>query len=212
MLRAELVRAQTYRAELALPDPDDRPDRDLRLETLGRALAGELPLLVTAQRHQDILAALRVADEFDLKIVLDGAAEAYVVTDAIRAAGVPVFVHPAMKRAVGETENLSMTTAGRLADAGIPIALESGYEVYVPKTRVVLFEAAVAAAHGLGFERALAAITRDAANLLGIGDRVGTLEPGKDADLALYDGDPFEYTTHCLGTVIEGVVFADGPR
>jgi imidazolonepropionase-like amidohydrolase len=90
------------------------------------------------------------------------------------------------------------------------MALQSGFESYVPKTRVVLFEAALAAARGLGFDAALAAITRDAAALLGIADRVGTLEPGKDGDLALYDGDPFEYTTHCVGTVIEGVVVSDG--
>jgi imidazolonepropionase-like amidohydrolase len=212
MLRAELVRAQEYEREMALPDPDDRPDRDLRLETLARALHRELPLLVTVQRHQDIDAALRLAEEFGLRMVLDGAAESYHLIDRIKAAGVPVFVHPAMQRATGETENLSMETAGRLADAGVPIALQSGFESYVPKTRVVLFEAAVAAAHGLGFERALAAVTRDAARLLGIADRVGTLEPGKDGDLALYDGDPFEYTSHCVAVVIEGEVVADRPR
>ena len=86
------------------------------------------------------------------------------------------------------------------------------YESYVPKTRVVLLEAAVAAANGLGFEPALASITIDAAKLLGIADRTGSLEIGKDADLALYDGDPFEYTSHCTGTIINGQVFADGPH
>ena len=65
---------------------------------------------------------------------------------------------------------------------------------------------------GLGFERALAAITRDAAQILGIDDRVGSLEVGKDGDLALYDGDPFEYTTHCTGVVIDGVVVSDTAR
>jgi imidazolonepropionase-like amidohydrolase len=113
-----------------------------------------------------------------------------------------------MKRAVGEAENISMTTASLLADAGIPVALQSGFEAYVPKTRVLLFEAGLAAARGLGPERALRAITIDAARLLGIDARVGSLEPGKDGDLALYDGDPFEYTTHCLGAVIEGQVFS----
>jgi imidazolonepropionase-like amidohydrolase len=82
----------------------------------------------------------------------------------------------------------------------------------VPKTRVVLFEAAVAAANGLGFEPALASITIDAAQLLGIAGRTGSLVKGKDADLALYDGDPFEYTSHCVGTIIDGQVFADGPH
>ena len=100
----------------------------------------------------------------------------------------------------------------RLAEAGVPFALQSSYESYVPKTRVVLFEAAVAAGFGLPFDDALASITIDAAKILGIDDRVGSLEVGKDADLALYDGDPFEYTTHCVGTIIEGRVVSDEVR
>ena len=70
----------------------------------------------------------------------------------------------------------------------------------MPKTRVVLFEAGVAAANGLKFDEALRPITIDAAKILGVDNRVGSLEVGKDGDVALYDGDPFEYTTHCLGT------------
>jgi imidazolonepropionase-like amidohydrolase len=117
-----------------------------------------------------------------------------------------------MTRAYEETRNLSMETAGLLRNAGIPIALQSGYESYVPKTRVVLFEAAVAAANGLGFDDALAAITIDAANILGIDERVGSIEIGKDGDLALYDGDPFEYTSHCTGVIIEGEVVSETAR
>jgi imidazolonepropionase-like amidohydrolase len=147
-----------------------------------------------------------VAQEFKLRLVLDGAAEGYQVADAIKAAGVPVIVHPPMMRASGEMENATMELAARLHAAGIPIALQSGFEDYVPKTRVVLYEAAVAAAHGLGPEAALSAVTIDAARLLGIDGRVGSLEPGKDGDLALYDGDPFEYTSHCVGVVIDGQV------
>lgn len=203
MLRGQLVAAESYRRKRAGAE-DERPDRDLRLEALVRVLDRELPLLVTVQRYHDILAALRVAEEFDIRVVLDGAAESYLILDRIRAAGVPVILHPTMRRASGESENLSMETAAVLDRAGIPFALQSGYESYVPKTRVVLFEAAIAAAYGLPFERALAAITIDAARLLGIDERVGSLEVGKDADLALYDGDPFEYTSHCLGVIIDG--------
>jgi len=210
MLRQRLIAAQEYLGKRA--SGDEETGRDLALESLGRVLEGEIPLLLTAERHQDIASALRLQREFGFRLVLDSGAESYLLTDEIRAAGVPVIVHPPMVRPSGERENASMETAARLAEAGIPVALQSGYEAYVPKTRVVLFEAAVAAAHGLGFEGALAAITRDAAELLGIADRVGTLEPGKDGDLALYDGDPFEYTSHCLATVIEGVVVQDGPR
>jgi imidazolonepropionase-like amidohydrolase len=191
------------------PEP---PPRDLRLETLVQVLEGKLPLLITADRAQDIASALRLAKEFNLKIWLDSAAEAYLLVDDIKAAGVPVFIHPSMARAVGDRENQSFETAAKLVSAGIPVAMQSGYEAYVPKTRVVLFEAAIAAAHGLSFEQALATITRDAAKILGIADRVGTLEVGKDGDVALYDGDPFEYTSHCTGVVIGGRVVSETVR
>jgi imidazolonepropionase-like amidohydrolase len=209
LLRAELIRAGEYLELQKKADPDKAPPRDLRLEALGRVLQGDMPLLLTAQRHNDLRAALRIRAEFDIPMVIDGAAESYLLIDAIRAAGVPVIIHPTMARPFGESDNLSMTTAAKLAEAGIPVALQSGYETYVPKTRVILFEAAVAAAHGLAFEAALAAITIDAATILGVEERLGSLEIGKDGDLALYDGDPFEYTSHCTGVVIEGEVVSD---
>ena len=124
----------------------------------------------------------------------------------------PVIIHPAMERAYDETANLSFGTAAKLAAAGIPIAMQSGFEAYVPKVRVVLFEAALAAAHGLPKEQALAAMTIDAAKLLGVADRVGSLEVGKDGDLALYDGDPLEYTTHCTSVIINGRVVSETVR
>ena len=171
---------------------------------MGHVLRGTTPLLVTAHRAQDILTALRIREEFDIPMILDGVAEGYAVLEQIRASGVSVIVHPTMMRATGETENLSFATAAKLANAGILAAVQGGFESYVPKSRLVLFEAAVAAAHGLGFENALRSITIDAARILGIDDRVGSIEIGKDGDLALYDGDPFEYTTHCVGGGIWG--------
>jgi imidazolonepropionase-like amidohydrolase len=190
----------------------EKPTRSLGMEALARALRREIPLLITAHRAHDLLAALRLSQEFNLRIILDGAAEAYLVADAIKAAGVPVILHATMVRARGETENLSMETAATLRKAGIPVALQSGYESYVPKTRVVLFEAAIAAAHGLSFVDALATVTIDAARILGIAGRVGSLEAGKDADLALFDGDPFEYTSHVVGVVIDGRVVSQEAR
>jgi imidazolonepropionase-like amidohydrolase len=112
-----------------------------------------------------------------------------------------------MARSFGDQENLSMETAAKLKAADIPFALQSGYENYVPKTRIVLFEAAIAAANGLAFDDALACVTIDAAKLLGVADRTGSITVGKDADLALYDGDLFEYTTHCIATLIDGTVY-----
>jgi imidazolonepropionase-like amidohydrolase len=130
----------------------------------------------------------------------------------IKASGYPVIVHATMARAGGDTEDLSMEDASKLKAAGIPVALQSGYEGYVPKTRVVLFEAAMAAANGLSQRDALALITIDAAKIIGLDSRIGSLEKGKDADLAMYDGDPFEYTSHCVGTIINGNVVSDVVR
>lgn len=205
LLRQALLDARAHAAK------GDEAGRDLGKEALGAVLKGELPLLVTAHRHQDIMAALRLAEEFDFELVLDGAADAHLLLEEIVAAQVPVFVHPTMVRSASfqagpETENASMTLAARLHEAGIPFAFQSGFESYVPKTRVVLFEAALATSYGLDRDAALRALTLDAARLIGVGDRVGSLERGKDGDLALYDGDPFEYTTHCVGVVIDGRV------
>lgn len=212
LLRTALVDAAEYAARRNLADVDKRPARDLQKETLARVLAGEIPLLVTAHRHHDLLTALRLREEFGFRLVLDGAADAPEVLAEIQAAGVPVLLHPTMVRPQGETRNASFATASLLAAAGVPFAIQGGYESYVPKARVVLLEAAVAAAHGLSRADALAAITIDAARILGIEDRVGSLEVGKDGDLALFDGDPFEYTAHCVGVVIEGEVVEEGRR
>lgn len=205
MLRTELIKAQEYAGKKDAP-------RDLGLEMLAKVLKKEMPLLVTADRARDILAALRVAKEFDMNIVLDSAAEAYLIIDQIKAAGVPVILHPTMSRSYGDAENLSFETASTLRKAGIPVALQSGFESYVPKTRVVLFEAALAAANGLSREEALATITIDAARILGIDARLGSLEAGKDADMVLFDGDPLEYTSHVTHVLIDGALVSEERR
>ena len=96
------------------------------------------------------------------------------------------------------------------------MAFQSGFEPYVPKTRVVLFEAALFSANGLGLglglEKTLQSLTLDAAKLLGIQNRVGSLDVGKDADLAMYDGDPFEYKSHCVGVIINGEIASQTVR
>ena len=206
MLRAEFLKAREYETKQTTAKEDQKPARDLRQETLARVLRREIPLLVNAQRAQDIISALRLAKEFNIRIVLDGAAESYLVVDEIKAANVPVIIHPTMFRAGGEQENLSMETAATLRKAGIAVALQSGYETYVPKTRIVLFEAAAARSNGLSQEEALAIVTTDAAKILGVDNRVGSLETGKDADIVLFDGDPFEYTSHVTGVIINGKI------
>lgn len=202
MLRAELIKAQENIAKKEQP-------KDLKSDIMMRVIRGEVRLLVTAHKDQDIMTALRLAKEFNLKIVLDGAAEAQLVIDEIKASGFPVIVHPTMARPGGDAASLSMETAAKLKAAGIPVALQSGYEGYVPKTRVVLFEAAMAAANGLSKQDALALVTIDAAKILGLDSRIGSIATGKDADIAMYDGDPFEFATHCTGTIINGRVVSE---
>jgi imidazolonepropionase-like amidohydrolase len=212
MLRAELIKAREYQDKLERAEADKKPDRDLHLEALGAVLKKEAPLIITADRHQDIAAALRLQTEFGFKLVLDSAAEAYQLLEPIKAAGIPVLVHPLMARPAGDREHLTFTLPAKLHAAGIPFAFQSGYEAYVPKTRVVLFEAGMAAAHGLAKEQALAALSIRPAEILGLAARLGSLAAGKDADLALYDGDPLETTTHCTGVIIDGKVVSQERR
>jgi imidazolonepropionase-like amidohydrolase len=221
MLRTRLLEAKSYLESLeprekkpakAGEEAKNTPPVNLGLAALASVLRKEVPLLITAHRAQDIATALRLKKEFDFRMILDGGAEAYLLTEELKKAGVPVIIHPSMARFNGALQNASFETAARLKKAGLKVAMQSGYESYVPKTRVVLFEAAVAAANGLGFEGALELITTSAAEILGISDRVGSLAVGKDGDLALFDGDPFEYTTHCVGTIIEGRLVSEISR
>jgi len=202
MLRAELIKA------LENSKKTDAP-KDLKSEIMVRVIKREIPLLITAQKSQDIMSALRIAKEFNISIVLDGMSDAHMLLNEIKASGFPVIIHPTMARPGGDAENMSMTTASKLKAAGIPVALQSGYEGYVPKTRVILFEAAFTAANGLSKGDALALITINAAKILGLDKRIGSLSVGKDGDIAMYDGDPFEYTTHCTGTIIDGKIVSE---
>lgn len=199
MLRAELIKAQENSKKADAP-------KDLKSVAMAAVVKRETPLLINANKAQDIISALRIAKEFNIRIVLDGAADAQLVMNDIKAAGVPVIIHPTMARAGGDMDGVSMETAGKLKAAGVPVALQSGYEGYVPKTRVVLFEAGMAAQNGMSQRDALALVTIDAAKILGLDNRIGSLTVGKDADIALYDGDPLEWTTHCVGTIINGVL------
>ena len=221
MLRGALLDAQDYldkqkkaaeKAEEAEEGEEGSagsgPPRDLRKETLAQVLEGEITMMVQANSAVDIAGALRLQEEFGFDMVIDGGAEAYLLLDEIKAAGVPVFVHPARAR----IQNKTFEIAKILEDAGIPFAVQTGHEGYVPKTRVLIFEVAHYAAHGLSAQDALAAVTIDSAKLLGLEDRLGSLEVGKDGDVALFTGDPFEYLTQVCGVLIEGEVVSDTCR
>lgn len=115
-----------------------------------------------------------------------------------------------MARNGGDMVNMTRESALLLTAAGIPVSIETGYEGYVPKTRVLLFEAAQAMVQGLNYDEAIKAVTIHPAKLLGLDARVGSIAPGKDADLVLYDGDPFEYLTKVCAVMIEGKVVSKG--
>lgn len=203
MLRQKFIEAQEY---IEKKESEDPPSRNLTMEALAKVLNGELTAMITAHRAQDIMTAIRLKEEFGFNMILDGAAEAYLVLDEIKEADIPVFIHPTMVRTYGDTQNASFTTAAKLHEVGIPFAFQSGFENYVPKTRIVLYEAGVATAYGLPREAALNALTKSPSQILGIDNRVGSLQGGKDADIVLFDGDPLEYTTHIRSVIVDGKV------
>ncbi|MBA4066016.1 MAG: amidohydrolase [Isosphaera sp.] len=202
LVRKAFAEADAYRAK---PPAAKNPKH----EALVPALEGKLPVYFAAHRKDDIQTALRLAAEFKLKPVIALGTEAYRMADELKAAGVTVVVHPTMQRAGGSMETLHsfVGNAAALDTARVPVTIGTGFEGYVPKVRVLRHEAAMAAgAGGLGRERALRAVTVDAAKLLGIDAEYGTVEKGKAADLVLYDGDPFEHATHVTHTVMGGRV------
>ena len=201
MIRQKLHKAEEYAHKRAA---GTLSSTDLGMEALADLLNGQTQALVSVHKAQDILTALRLQKEFNFPMVLDGVAEIYLVLDEVKESGIPVVIHPTMMRATGEAVNVSMETAALLAKEGIPFAFQSGHENYVPKTRVVLFEAGVAVNNGLSSRLAVQHLSLYAAQLLGIDQRVGSLEVGKDADLVLFNGDPFEYTTTVDLVMIDG--------
>ncbi|HVW38209.1 MAG TPA: amidohydrolase family protein, partial [Pirellulales bacterium] len=211
LVRGALSDAANYaRKKRAAKDEASQPDRNLKHEALGQVLEQKLPAMFCAQRADDIVTALRLTNEFKLKSRLALSAEAYLLGDKLAEAKLPIIVHPTMQRVAElETYNSSLSNAAALADRELLIAIASGVESYVPKTRVARQEAAMAAVYGLGFDRALKAITIDAAKILEIDDRFGTLEAGKTADLVLYDGDPFEHVTHVSAVIVDGRLVHD---
>lgn len=204
MATASLVRDAFTKAKnhLAL-----KKEMDPKMEPLILALQKKMPVLFNAHRADDVQTALRLAKEFNLDARIHSATEGYLMSETLKKSGVPVVVHPTLQRNGSlETLNTHLNNAAVLAQAKIPMAMGSGFEAYVPKTRVVRFEAAMAMVNGLGYPSALKMITLDAAKILGIDKEYGSLDAGKVADLVLYDGDPFEHTTHVTHTIVGGRV------
>lgn len=190
-LREMLFKAQRYAKEVEAAEKDETKTRpfDMQLEALLPVIRREIPLKAHAHRADDILTAVRIAREFDLKLTLDHCTDGEIIADELAEEGYPVFVGPSLGgKSKVELRNKSFTTAGVLYRAGLTVSIITDAPV-IPLQHLPL-AAGLAAAAGLPMEEAWRAITINPAQSLGISDRVGSLEPGKDADLVLWTADP----------------------
>ncbi len=213
LLRETLIKAQEYRDKVEKYDKDrsgSAPQRDLTLEALLPVLKGEMPVLAHAERKDDILTALRIADEFKLKVILDGATDAYEVMEEIEKRNIPVIIEDLFRGAGNiEDRGFNPQSPGILVKAGIRAAFKANEGRWLtPGVGLVggdlLQTAAFAVRNGMPEDAALRAVTIDAAKTIGVEARVGSLEQGKDADILILRGHPLR-----AGSVPEAV-FIDG--
>lgn len=207
ILREALVKARDYMRKLdgAVPGVKDSPDRDLKMESLSRVLSGEIPLRVHAHRADDIMTALRIAREFDIKLVVEHCTEGHKVAGELARSGVKAVIGPIIgNRAKVELKGISLETARTLADAGVEFAVMTDHPV-VP-IQYLGISAGLTVRGGLDEEKALRAVTVEAAKVLGLNDRIGSLEPGKDADVVIMDGHPFDVRSRVVKVLVSGQI------
>mgnify|MGYP001598625713 FL=1 len=205
LFRSTMTDAVEYQKGMA--KEEDKPDRDIAMDALLPVINRELTVKIHAHRADDILTGLRLAKEFNLKVTIDHCTEGYMITDVLKdrliEQGAGIIIGPLLsERSKIELKNLSFSAPRVLEEAGIPFAIMTDHPV-IP-IQFLPVQAGLAVREGLSEETALRSITRNAAEIVGISDRVGTLEVGKDADIAVYDGHPFDYRTHCVLTLING--------
>jgi len=213
LLRETLIKAREYRDKIEnarIEGNGTAPKRDLSLEALLPVVSGETPLMIHCERKDDILTAVRIADEFDLKIILTGASDAYKVVDEIKKRNIPVVLETIF-RGGGNIEDRDFSDKNPviLSKAGIRLnfALGDYYIWYIPMGLMGADPLEIAAyiyKNGVSEEAALRAVTIDAARIIGCEDRIGSIEPGKDADILILRGHPFH--THS----VPEAVFIDG--
>jgi len=192
VIRTALVDALNYQDKIENPTAE-RPvvARDLNLEALLLVLRREIPWRQHCHRADDIATAMRIAAEFGYDLVIDHGTEAHLLADKIAAAGIPVIIGPLFtSRAKVELRNRSLANPGRLAAAGVTIALTTDHPV-VP-INFLIHQATLAVKEGLDRETALRAVTINPARIIGCADRIGSLTPGKDADIVIWSGDPLD--------------------
>jgi len=213
LLRETLTKAKEYQEnsnKYAKEKKGPEPKKDLTMEALLPVLKGETPMLVHCERRDDILTALRIADEFGFKVIFDGVTDAYKVVDEIKKRDIPVILED-LYRGAGSIEDKGFNPENPaiLSNAGVKIAFRSHegswYSPGVAWSGGDLLEiAALAVKYGMSEEAALRAVTIDAAEIIGADDRIGSLEPGKDADILILRGHPFRILS------IPEAVFIDG--
>ena len=179
------------------------PSRDLKHEALGRVLRREIPWRQHCHRADDIATALRLADEFGYDLVIDHGTEGYLIADKIAAAGVPVVAGPLITaRSKVELRNRTMANPGILAAAGVTVAIATDHPV-VP-VHLLIVQATLAVREGLDRDTALRAVTITPARIMRVADRIGSLVPGKDADVAIWSGDPLDVMSRVEAAYVGG--------
>ncbi len=206
MLREELFKASLYKEKKEKGGNGFEPD--FRMEPWIPVLSGEIPLKAHVHRVDDIFTAIRIAKEFGVSMTLDHCSEGHLVADKIKMAGYPAIVGPDLSsRSKIEVQNMAFKTAGILSRAGVCTAITTDHPVSVIQSLPLC--AGLAAKAGLPMEEALKAITINPAVICGVADRVGSLRVGKDADIAIFDGNPLEIATTTLYTIIDGKIVYD---
>ena len=184
-------------------DENDSFKRDIKFESLARVINGEMPLKTHAHRADDIMTALRIADEFSIDLTIEHCTEGHKIAERLAEAGVPAIVGPSLTtRSKVEVKDRDFKTAAVLAEAGVKVALMSDHPV-IPVDNLMVY-AALAVKAGLERNEAYKSVTINPAEILGIDDRVGSLKVGKDADLVVYSGDPLDIAANVESVYISG--------
>jgi len=207
VLREWLQKAKGYmeKRERLKDDPEKRPEVDLKLEALVPVIKGEIPLRAHAHRADDIATAVRIAEEFGVEISWEHATEGHRIAEWIAEKGVPAVWGPSLgSRGKWEMRELGFDTPRILHEAGVKLAIQT--DATGSNIRHLPIAAGMAVKHGLPYEEALRAITINPAEILGVADRVGSIEKGKDADLRILDGDPLELRTKVEMVLIDGEI------
>lgn len=209
LIREELTKGKQYWEEKKQAEKKQESFKiDFKKECWIPVFEKKIPLKCHAHRADDIMTAIRIAKEFDLLLTIDHCSEGHLITEHILKSGYPAIVGPTYaSRSKVELANLDFTTIVSLQKAGVLCSVMTDHPVTLIQSLPLC--AGQAVRHGLPMEEGLKLITINAAKILGIEKQVGTIEVGKDADIAIYQGNPMEVLSHCVGTFIQGKLCYD---